>query len=193
MMNAVKRRHPSDPDEQSVKNHLCPGNRQDFTRIRKHAGFHLIHVRSIPCMDGTSSGLDRFCGRHHDVDGATLPGMGAAYTVQHGLIQFSGHSLVQAATDAASKLDMMILERHRDIQLLASTPMAQSQNPAALTAYLGELESAHPAYRWIGVTDSHGKVIAATDTCPLTPSIGARVGGSNWHAPSVAPEFSMPR
>jgi hypothetical protein len=91
----------------------------------------------------------------------------AAYTVQHGLIQFSGHSLVQAATDAASKLDMMILERHRDIQLLASTPMVQSQNPAALTAYLGELESAHPAYRWIGVTDSHGKVIAATDTSAI--------------------------
>src|ERR1700704_3631426 len=45
-----------------------------------------------------------------------LLGMGwAAYSVQQGLIQSSGHSLVQAATDAASKLDMMILERYRDI------------------------------------------------------------------------------
>lgn len=91
----------------------------------------------------------------------------ATYTVQHGLIQSSGHSLVQAATDAASKLDMMILERYRDIQLLASTPMAQGRNSAALTTYLRELEAAHPAYRWIGVTDSRGKIVAATDTSPV--------------------------
>lgn len=94
-----------------------------------------------------------------------LLGMGwAAYTVQHGLIQSSGHSLVQAATDAASKLDMMILERYRDIQLLSTAPITQGQNPEALTKYLRELVHAHPAYRWIGVTDSHGRIIAATDT-----------------------------
>jgi len=94
-----------------------------------------------------------------------LLGMGwAAYRVQHGLIQSSGHSLVQAATDAASRLDMMILERYSDIQLLATTPMAQGQNPEALTKYLHELVQAHPAYRWIGVTDSRGRIIATTDT-----------------------------
>ncbi|HEY6288255.1 MAG TPA: cache domain-containing protein, partial [Nitrospiraceae bacterium] len=94
-----------------------------------------------------------------------LLGMGwAAYTVQHGLIQSSGHSLVQAATDAASKLDMMILERYRDIQLLSTAPITQGQNPEALTKYLRELVHAYPAYRWIGVTDSRGRIIAATDT-----------------------------
>ncbi len=86
-----------------------------------------------------------------------------AYTVQLGLIQSSGHRLVQAATDAASKLDMMILERYRDIQLLSTTPMAQGQNPEALTTYLRELAHTYPAYRWIGVTDSSGKIISATD------------------------------
>ena len=86
-----------------------------------------------------------------------------AYTVQHGLIQSSGQRLVQAATDAAGKLDMVILERYRDIQLLSTTPMAQSQNHEALTAYLRELAQAYPAYRWIGITNSRGKIIAATD------------------------------
>ncbi len=86
-----------------------------------------------------------------------------AYTVQHGLIQSSGQRLVQAAADAAGTLDMVILERYHDIQLLAITPMAQNQSPAALTAYLRELAHAYPAYRWIGVTDSRGKIIAATD------------------------------
>jgi diguanylate cyclase (GGDEF)-like protein len=86
-----------------------------------------------------------------------------AYTVQHGIIQSSGHRLVQAATDAAGKLDMMILERYRDIQLLSKTPTAQGQSPGALTTYLRELAHSDPAYRWIGVTDSRGKIIASTD------------------------------
>ncbi len=91
-----------------------------------------------------------------------------AYTVQQGLIQTSGQRLVQTATNAAGKLDTMILERYRDIQLLSTTPMAQGQNPEALTRYLRELVRAHPAYQWIGVTDLHGRVIAATD--PLDTS-----------------------
>ncbi len=87
----------------------------------------------------------------------------AATTVQDRLVQSAGHSLVQAATDAASKLDMMILERYHDIQLLSTAPITHGQNPEALTPYLRELVQAHPAYRWIGVTDSRGRIIAATD------------------------------
>lgn len=88
----------------------------------------------------------------------------AAYTVQDRLIQSGGHSLVQAATDAASKLDMMILERYGDIQMLSTASMAQSQNPQALTRYIRELVQAYPAYRWISITDSRGRIIATTDT-----------------------------
>jgi len=86
-----------------------------------------------------------------------------AYTVQHGLIQSSGQRLVQSATDAAAKLEMIILERYHDIQLLSTTPMAQGQHPEALTAYLREMARAYPAYRWIGVTDSRGRIVATTD------------------------------
>jgi len=95
----------------------------------------------------------------------TLLCMGwAAYTVQQGLIQSRGHNLAQAATDAASKLDMLILERYRDIQLLSTAPITQGQNPHKLTTYLHSMMQAHPAYQWIGVTDSHGKIVASTDT-----------------------------
>src|SRR6185503_831992 len=86
-----------------------------------------------------------------------------AYSVQHGLIQSSGQRLVQSATDAAAKLEMIILERYHDIQLLSTTPMAQGQHPEALTAYLREMARAYPAYRWIGVTDSRGRIVATTD------------------------------
>ena len=87
----------------------------------------------------------------------------AAYTVQQGLIQSTGQRLVEATTDAAGKLDMMILERYRDIQLLSTAPMAQNQNSEVLTTYLRELVHLHPAYRWIAIADSRGKIIAATD------------------------------
>jgi diguanylate cyclase (GGDEF)-like protein len=87
----------------------------------------------------------------------------AGSTVQDRLVQSAGHSLVQAATDAASKLDMMILERYHDIELLSTASITHGQNPEALTPYLRKLVQAHPAYRWIGVTDSRGRIIAATD------------------------------
>src|SRR4029077_18657506 len=77
----------------------------------------------------------------------------AAYTVQQGLIQSRGHNLTQVATDAASKLDMLILERYRDIQLLSTAPITQGQNPDRLRTYLRNMMQAHPAYQWIGVTD----------------------------------------
>ncbi len=86
----------------------------------------------------------------------------ALYTIQQRLIQSSGHSLVQAATDAASKLDMMILERSGDIQLLSEAPIAQGQNLETLTQYLRQLRHTNPAYRWIGVTDSQGRIVATT-------------------------------
>jgi diguanylate cyclase (GGDEF)-like protein len=98
-----------------------------------------------------------------------------AYTVKRGLIQSSGQRLVQAVTDAAGKLDMMILERYRDIQLLSTTSMARGQNPEALTAYLRELARAYPAYRWIGVTDSRGKIISTTDPSSASPDQSDRL------------------
>src|SRR5437868_13391082 len=94
----------------------------------------------------------------------TLLCMGwAAYTVQEGLIQSRGHNLAQVATDAASKLDMLILERYRDIQLLSTAPITRGQTPDSLTSYLHNMVQAHPAYQWIVVTDSHGKIVASTD------------------------------
>jgi diguanylate cyclase (GGDEF)-like protein len=59
---------------------------------------------------------------------------------------------------------MMILERYLDIQRLSTAPITHGQDPETLTKHLRELVQAHPAYRWIGVTDSRGRIIAATDT-----------------------------
>ncbi len=131
-----------------------------------------VPVGTSPPISFTTKRFPGWMGRHHTwivsvvsvIALLTLLCMGwAALTVQDRLIQSAGHSLVQAATDAASRLDMTVLERYRDIQLLSTTTIAQGREPEALTKYLRELLHAFPTYRWIGVTDSRGRIIAATD------------------------------
>lgn len=56
--------------------------------------------------------------------------------VENYLVPAAGHSLVQAASDSVSKLELMINERHGDIEMLASSPIAQSVDRAAITSYL---------------------------------------------------------
>jgi len=88
----------------------------------------------------------------------------AACTVERRLVSAAGHNLVQAATDAASKLEMVIAERRGDVEVFASTPIAQGDPPEALASYLNRFLSTHGSiYQWIGVTDKTGRLIAATD------------------------------
>ncbi len=132
-----------------------------------------VPVSTSPPISFTTHRFPAWMGRHHTwivsvvavIALLTLLCMGwAARTVQDRLIQSAGHSLVQAATDAASKLDMMVLERYGDIQLLSTASIARGQDPEALTRYLRELLHTYPTYRWIGVTNSRGRIIATTDT-----------------------------
>ena len=112
-----------------------------------------VPVSTPPPISFTTHRFPAWMGRHHTwivsvvavIALLTLLCMGwAARTVQDRLIQSAGHSLVQAATDAASKLDMMVLERYGDIQLLSTATIAQGQDPEALTRYLRELLHAYP-------------------------------------------------
>jgi diguanylate cyclase (GGDEF)-like protein len=91
-----------------------------------------------------------------------------ACTVERRLISATGHSLVQAATDSASKLQLMIAERQGDMEVLSSSPIAHSQNRNELTAYLFRLLKTYHVYQWIGVTDAAGVVIAATDPASVS-------------------------
>jgi diguanylate cyclase (GGDEF)-like protein len=86
-----------------------------------------------------------------------------AWMVERRLVASAGHSLVQAATDSASKLEMMIAERHADIEIFSSSPIARGDDRVALTSYLYRLIQTYNAYQWIGVTDAKGRLIASTD------------------------------
>lgn len=86
-----------------------------------------------------------------------------AYTVERRLVASAGYSLVQAASDAASKLELMIAERRGDVEVFAASPIARGHDQQALTAYLHRLLWSYRAYQWLGVTDSRGRLIASTD------------------------------
>ena len=97
-----------------------------------------------------------------------------ACKLERRLIASAGHSLVQAATDAASKLELMIAERHGDIEVLASSPAALGNNRIILSRYLLQLRDTHRVYHWIGVTDSEGTLIASTDDSSISQSVRTR-------------------
>ena len=104
-----------------------------------------------------------------------------AHTVERRLIASTGYSLVQAASDAASKLDLMISERERNVEAFAASSIARGDDQQAVTAYLYRLLWSYRAFRWLGVTDSHGKLIASTD--PST--IGQDRSGSLWFQQAI--------
>jgi diguanylate cyclase (GGDEF)-like protein len=90
-----------------------------------------------------------------------------AYTIERRLIASTGYALVQAASDAASKLELMIVERQGDVEVFAASPVARGNDRQALTSYLYQLLKSYRAYQWLGVTDSHGRLIASTDPSTL--------------------------
>ncbi|MCX5724187.1 MAG: diguanylate cyclase [Nitrospirae bacterium] len=98
----------------------------------------------------------------------------AAHTIYDRAIQSASHSLGQAAASAASQLKMMLLERSRDIQTLSTASITRGLAPEALTEQLQTLQAVHRAYRWIGVADSQGTIIAATDSSSAAPDQSQR-------------------
>ncbi len=91
-----------------------------------------------------------------------------ACTVERRLVASAGHSLVQAASDSASKLELMIAERTADIEMLSSSAIARGDNRQALTLHLYQLLEVYHAYQWVGVTDANGILIAATDRAQVS-------------------------
>lgn len=91
-----------------------------------------------------------------------------ACTVERRLVASAGHSLVQAASDSASKLELMIAERIGDIEMLSSSAVARGDNRRELTLHLYRLLEVYHAYQWVGVTDANGILIAATDRAQVS-------------------------
>lgn len=80
------------------------------------------------------------------------------------LLSHTGRALRSAAADIAHEIDRNVLERRGDM-LVASRMLAViGSDPATSTRYLHTLREAYPIYAWLCVTDSRGRIVAATDS-----------------------------
>ncbi len=101
----------------------------------------------------------------------------ALHYIETRLVSTAGESLSMAAAEIADKLDRLLFERHGDVRMMARAFGSHMSNTAYVNSYLAWMrESYRPVYLWLGVTDQHGRVIAATD--PKT--VGQDVSKSAW-------------
>ncbi len=82
--------------------------------------------------------------------------------VETRLVTDAGQSLATAATEIASKLDMVLRERINNIELLSHAPLLRTQNREAIQSILRALQEVSPEYSWVALTDAQGRVSVST-------------------------------
>ena len=108
------------------------------------------------------------------------------------LVATAGETLALAAADIAGKLDLLLDARYGDIQVMAQASAFQGGDRASMTRHLTALMDAYPVYQWMGVTDTRGRIIAATDPVAVgwdrsgTPWFQAVRDGSGIHVGDAA-------
>ncbi|WP_447987101.1 response regulator [Nitrospira sp. Nam74] len=110
------------------------------------------------------------------VAAALLVGIIVLKALRDDLIVRSGESLALAAVGMSGKLDRIFFERYGDIDTFARSVGPQMGNRAELTTALQRMQKTYHVYRWLGVTDPTGRIIAATD--PAT--VGEGHATSSW-------------
>lgn len=91
-----------------------------------------------------------------------------------------GQGLAELAFQTTDKLDRGMYERYREVQLLAERYELNAQDVSAATkrGILDSVQRTYPAYAWIGLTDTAGKVLVATQGMLE----GANVAKRPWYA-----------
>jgi two-component system cell cycle sensor histidine kinase/response regulator CckA len=86
----------------------------------------------------------------------------ALHYVENRLVATTGESLALAAADIADMLDRLLFERYSDIPMMARARVFPGRDPAAMTEYLNWVLRNYRVYRWLGMLDASGRIIAAT-------------------------------
>ncbi|MBI4000265.1 MAG: response regulator [Nitrospira defluvii] len=82
--------------------------------------------------------------------------------VETRLITDAGQSLATAATEIASKLDMVLRERINNVELLSHAQVLRTQNREEIQPVLRALQEVSPEYSWVALTDAQGRVTVST-------------------------------
>ncbi|MBI3602994.1 MAG: hypothetical protein HY205_00895, partial [Nitrospirae bacterium] len=107
---------------------------------------------------------------------ALLIGLVSLQHVKQQRVTSAGEGLALAATDIADTLDRSLFARYGDVQMMADAFARQMHDPPAITWYLDRMKDRYLVYRWLGVTDPNGRVVAATDP----GSVGEDWSGRTW-------------
>lgn len=87
-----------------------------------------------------------------------------------------GHSLAELAFQTTDKLDRGMYERYREVRLMAERYEITDPgvSVAAKRAVIESMQSTHPYYAWIGLTDNRGKVRIATQGLLESKDVSSR-------------------
>lgn len=72
-----------------------------------------------------------------------------------------GNNLSELANQTASRLDRSMFERYREVRLITDR-LHDTQDLDNVRRELEALQQSYPAYAWIGLTDTQGRVMVAT-------------------------------
>lgn len=93
------------------------------------------------------------------------------------LIDTAGENLALATAEIADKIDRLLFERYGDAAMLARTFVSHPHDYAFITEHLVWMkESYSPLYRWLGVADAQGRIVASTESARL----GQDVSHTDW-------------
>jgi PAS domain S-box-containing protein len=106
----------------------------------------------------------------------TVAGGATLQYLQTRMVAQAGENLALAAVDIAGKLDLLMMDRYGDIQMMARSGAVRCCDAAAMTDDLTWTATVYPLYAWLGVTDSAGRIVASTDPA----SIGNDRSGEEW-------------
>lgn len=85
-----------------------------------------------------------------------------------------GESLTGHAVQMEDKLSLFMSNRYQEVQLVSGLRSFKEQNIIREKQLIDELKTKFPSFSWIGITDTEGTVIAASDDILLGESIAER-------------------
>lgn len=97
-------------------------------------------------------------------------------TIEARMVAAQGESLATLASAIAVELDEILFERYGDLSVASQVLAPTVADRAALTRSLARLHDASLFYRWLGVADATGRIVAATDQA----SLGTDQSGAAW-------------
>ena len=101
--------------------------------------------------------------------------LGLAF-LERRFIATSGEAVAVVAADIADSIDLFLVERYGDIQILADVVKIQAQKKPGQVALFETVKRAYPSYLWIGVANADGRIVDALD--PSTVNVDVR--GESW-------------